>query len=113
MARLPKMRPRTKHLGIRLHHFREHVRQKQITIHKIPSRYQLADILTKPQPEQLFVSQCESILQWQSATLHKDDLDKPAKHLRACEIIEQAESLNDQESQHAKQVVPVQQLSAE
>jgi len=57
MATLPKMRPRTKHLGIRMHHFREHVKQGKITIHKVPTRYQLADLATKAQPEALFKEQ--------------------------------------------------------
>jgi hypothetical protein len=113
MARLPKMRPRTKHLCVRLHHFREHVRKKLVSIHKIHTRYQLADILTKPQPEKLFVSQRESILQWASATLTPEELTKPAEHLRACEIIEQARHLNTVGSQHAKQAVGASQLSIE
>ena len=57
MARLPKMRPRTKHLCVKMHHFREHVRKGLVSIHKIPTRFQLGDIATKAQPEALFVSQ--------------------------------------------------------
>jgi hypothetical protein len=30
MVRLPKMRPRTKHVCIKMHHFREHVRTQDI-----------------------------------------------------------------------------------
>ena len=96
MARLPKMRPRTKHIGMRMHHFREFVRTERITIHKIPSEFQLADIATKPQGEKLFVAQRESILQWSSEHLSKDSLKVPASHLRACEITEQAKDLNDE-----------------
>jgi hypothetical protein len=33
LARLPKMRPRTKHINIIYHHFREHVRRKKIHIY--------------------------------------------------------------------------------
>jgi hypothetical protein len=92
MSRLPKMRPRTKHLCVKLHHFRESVRQGKITIHKIPSVYQLADIATKPQPEKLFLAQRESILQWQSEFMTTDELktELPDKQLRACEIMEQS-----------------------
>lgn len=62
-ARLPNVRTRTKHLNIRMHHFREYVRAKLISLHKIPTRYQLGDIATKAQPEDLFVSQRESRMQ--------------------------------------------------
>ena len=106
MATLPKMRPRTKHLGIRLHHFREHVKRGKITIHKVPTRYQLADLATKAQPEALFKEQRESIMQWSSETKTRDELDRiltvdslPDRHLRACEIIEHAQALNQQASQ--------------
>ena len=47
MARLPKMRPRTKHMNIKYHHFREAVHDGLITIHHVASQYQLADIFTK------------------------------------------------------------------
>jgi hypothetical protein len=63
MARLPKVLPRTKHLCVRLHHFREHVRKGLISMNKIPTQYQLGNIATKPQPEALFVSQRESLMQ--------------------------------------------------
>jgi len=49
---LPNIRPRAKHLGIRLHHFCERVRKGKIVIHKIPTGYQLADLATKAQLEQ-------------------------------------------------------------
>ena len=63
VARLPKMWLRTKHLCVKLHHFREHVKQPLITIHRVPTAFQLADIATKPQPVALFESQQESIMQ--------------------------------------------------
>lgn len=47
MARLPKMRPRSKHMNIKYHHFREAVHDGLITIHHVASQYQLADIFTK------------------------------------------------------------------
>jgi hypothetical protein len=55
MARLPKMRPRTKHLNVKYHHFREAVANKLITFHYIQSRLQLADILTKAVIIALFI----------------------------------------------------------
>jgi hypothetical protein len=102
MARLPKMRPRTRHINVRMHHFREYVRKGRISIHKIPTRYQLADIATKPQPEALFVSQRESLMQWDSEMLTKQQLkEQVPKHLRACDIIRDCVVLNDMKSQHA------------
>ena len=45
----------TKHIRIRYHFIREHVQQKEIAIHFIPTDQQLADIFTKPLPEAVFV----------------------------------------------------------
>jgi hypothetical protein len=47
MARLPKMRPRTKHLNMKYHHFRGAVSEKKIHFEYIPSKQQLADMMTK------------------------------------------------------------------
>jgi histone deacetylase 1/2 len=47
MAQTPKLRPRTKYINVKYHHFRQHV-GNTITIHKIDSKDQLADGLTKP-----------------------------------------------------------------
>jgi hypothetical protein len=48
MARLPKMRPRTKHLNAKYHHFREAVQDGSIEIIYVNTKEQIADILTKP-----------------------------------------------------------------
>ena len=101
MARLPKMRPRTRHINVRMHHFREHVRKGRISIHKIPTRYQLADIATKPQPEALFVSQRESLMQWDSEHKSVEELQQAAKHLRACDIARDSEVLSHMKGQPA------------
>ena len=50
LARLPKMRPRTKHINQSFHHFREHVERKDIIVQATPTDEQMADILTKPLP---------------------------------------------------------------
>jgi hypothetical protein len=80
MARLPKMRPRTKHLCTRMHHFRERVRKGLITILHIDTKDQLADMLTKPQPEELFTAQRPLIM-----CLPLKQQDEPSP-LRACGI---------------------------
>ena len=65
MARMPKMRPRTKHINVKMHHFREHhVANGDISIHAIGTLEQLADIFTKPLGVDLFTRFREAILGW-------------------------------------------------
>ena len=47
MAKVHKYRPRTKHLNVRLHHFRDYVQREEISIHAIHTNDQPADFLTK------------------------------------------------------------------
>jgi hypothetical protein len=47
LARMPKLRPRTKHINTCYHHFREHVRLGLIKIYPVGSKDQIADVLTK------------------------------------------------------------------
>lgn len=47
LSTAPKMNPRTKHINIKYHHFRSHV-GTTLTISKIDTKDQLADIGTKP-----------------------------------------------------------------
>ncbi|KAL7479730.1 hypothetical protein ACHAW6_008691 [Cyclotella cf. meneghiniana] len=54
LARLPKLRPRTKHINVCYHHFREHVRKGLIKIYPIETENQVADVLTKPLPQNSF-----------------------------------------------------------
>ena len=95
-----------------MHHFREHVRKGQVKIYKVSSELQLADIATKGQQERLFLSQRESLMQWESEYMTSEELNMPAKHLRACEVIEQAVARTLDQNQHAKQSVE-QQLAEE
>jgi hypothetical protein len=64
------------HICVRMHHFREHIRKGAISIHKIQSRYQLADIATKPQPVVLFKEQRELLLQWQAETATAEEFQQ-------------------------------------
>ena len=50
MAKIHKYRPRTKHINVKLHHFRSYVTSGQISIHPIGSKENLSDYLTKPLP---------------------------------------------------------------
>ena len=54
LARTPRMRPRTKHIGIQYHHFRDHVESGKITIEHVSTKEQIADIFTKPLPLDAF-----------------------------------------------------------
>jgi hypothetical protein len=47
LARLPKLRLRTKHINVCYHHFRKHVRKGLIKIFPIDMKGQIADALTK------------------------------------------------------------------
>jgi hypothetical protein len=64
MARTPKMRPRTKHLNIKYHHFREAVEQGLVTIHAVRTMDQLADIFTKPLPLEMLKGLRKKIMGW-------------------------------------------------
>ena len=64
MATNHKYRPRTKHLNIRLHHFRKYISSGKIRITKIHTDDQEADIFTKPLPVPQFLKLRERILGW-------------------------------------------------
>ena len=65
IAKEKKYRPRTKHMNIRLHHFRYYVDDlKEITIHKIDTKEQLADLLPKPLCEEDFVRLRLALMGW-------------------------------------------------
>jgi hypothetical protein len=54
LARLPKLRPCTKHINVCYHHFREHVQNGLIKIFPIGTKDQTADVLTKALPQNDF-----------------------------------------------------------
>jgi hypothetical protein len=64
IANVPKMRPRTKHLNIKYHHFREEVRKGTISIYHARTEDQIADIFTKPLAETPFMKHRERIQGW-------------------------------------------------
>jgi hypothetical protein len=64
LAKVPKMRPRTKHINVKYHHFREYVENNEISINKIDTLDQPADILTKPVNEQLLTKHRLKVMGW-------------------------------------------------
>jgi hypothetical protein len=60
----PTMRPRSRHIAIKYHHFREHVRRGHIRIHWISTDKQLADIFTKPLVPSKFTHLRTQLLGW-------------------------------------------------
>jgi len=64
IARVLKMRPRTKHINIKYHHFREYVKKGIIKVLPISTDDQLADIDTKPLPFSTFVKSRELLMKW-------------------------------------------------
>jgi hypothetical protein len=64
MATVPKMRPRTKHINGRMHHFRSAVADGKLVIRSIDTSNQLADIGTKPLAKDLFTRLRKEIMGW-------------------------------------------------
>ena len=54
MATGNKFTPRTKHIALKYHHFKTHVKDGRVSIKYCPTHLQLADILTKPLPDEAF-----------------------------------------------------------
>ena len=62
LTRLLKMRPRTKHINIKYHHFREHVRLGLIKVFPISTNDQIADLFMKPLPQNTFLKLQKELL---------------------------------------------------
>ncbi len=58
LARLPKLRPMTKHINVCYHHFGEHVQKGLIKIFPINTKDQIADALTKALTQNDFQHHC-------------------------------------------------------
>jgi hypothetical protein len=64
MANVPKMRPRTKHLNIKYHFFRQYVEDGTLQVVHISGEDQMADVLTKPLEETSFQKHRQAIAGW-------------------------------------------------
>jgi hypothetical protein len=64
LARVPKMRPRMKHINIAMHHFRSYVRMRLIHVIPIKSEDQPAEILNKSVEQNVFLKHRKFLLGW-------------------------------------------------
>ncbi len=64
MATIPTLRPQTKHINVRMHHFRGAVASGIIKVESIGTLEQLADIATKPLARELFTHLRRKIMGW-------------------------------------------------
>ncbi len=64
MANVPKMRPRTKHLNIKYHFFRQFVEKGILQVLQFSGEQQIADVLTKPLEEASFTKHRKKITGW-------------------------------------------------
>jgi hypothetical protein len=64
LAKVPKMRPRTRHINQKYHHFREWVKSGLIDILAIDTEEQPADLMTKPLDLILFVKHRLAVMGW-------------------------------------------------
>ena len=64
VAESPKFTPRTKHIALKYHHFRQFVSNGTIIIKPIDTKEQVADILTKPIDEKQFAYLRKKVMGW-------------------------------------------------
>ena len=64
MAKVHKYRPRTKHMNVKFHHFRDYVERGEVTLHPIGTDNQPADMLTKPLNESILAKHRKFVMGW-------------------------------------------------
>ncbi len=64
VAESPKFTPRTKHIALKYHHFRQYVSDGTIKINPIDTREQIADIFTKSLDEKQFAYLRKKLCGW-------------------------------------------------
>ena len=60
----PQMRPRTKHIALKYHHFRKHVREGKISVQYMETGEQIADIFTKELGDVKFTKLRKMMMGW-------------------------------------------------
>jgi hypothetical protein len=68
LCNVPKLRPRTKHINTKYHHFRKYIFDKQIQVQHVSTQEQIADIFTKNLPESTFIKFRDQLLGWIDST---------------------------------------------
>ena len=64
LSKAPKIFPRTKHVVLKYHHFKEHVQKVLIEINPIDTLEQVADIFTKVLPFRIFNYLRKKMMGW-------------------------------------------------
>ena len=64
LAKAPAMRPRTKHINVKYHHFRAAVAAGEVTVQDISTDDQVADMLTKANPVSVFTKHRQRLMGW-------------------------------------------------
>ena len=64
LAMVPRMRPRTKHINLVYHHSREYERDGMIKVLSVGTKDQIADMFTKPLPQNDFVKFRKKLMGW-------------------------------------------------
>ena len=64
LATMPKMNPRTKHIAVKYHFFRDHISRGEIEVEWIEGEKQKADILTKGLAFEKFSRLWKLLLGW-------------------------------------------------
>ena len=64
LANKPKFRPRTKHIGIKYHHFRDSVKNGKIEVLPKDTTEQIADIFTKALDKKTFENLRKKLIGW-------------------------------------------------
>ena len=64
LVKYPRMRPRTKHIALKYHHFRSKVKEGLITVKRVDTKMQHGDLLTKALEEHQFKHLRKLIMGW-------------------------------------------------
>lgn len=72
MAKEHKVRPRTKHIAVKYHHFCHPVENGDIVVHLIDTKDQCADIFTKPLTDTDFVKHRQKIIECKGPTATRE-----------------------------------------
>ena len=64
LVETPRMRPRTKHIALKYHHFREHVKDGTVWITYLESPRQITDIFTKALADVQFAALRKLLIGW-------------------------------------------------